>query len=429
MKAQVQLQLRILPILIGILILMQLIDPSRVWSILLGGLGGAWVLSALWARSLAQNLRLRREIRFGWAQVGDRLEERFTLDNHGAAPALWVEVLDHSNIPGYCVSQVSDVGGRSNRRWRTDGVCNRRGVFTLGPTSLETSDPFGFYRVRLEDPASMTLVVTPPIVPLPAIEVAPGGHTGHGLPRADAPERTVSSASVRPYVPGDSLRWIHWRTTARRAAPYIRIFDGTPAGDWWIFLDLNARVQTGSGWESTAEHAIILTASLADRGMRLGKAVGLASNSANHIWLPPQEGEHHRWEILRALALAEYGRLSLAELLTRTKPAIGQSTSLVIITPDVSGQWLEALIPLMWRGVVPTVLLINPSTFGVHKEIKPLVASLASLGVTHYEITKDLLDLPEARPGDEGHWEWRISATGRALPLKAPSNLSWKVLS
>jgi uncharacterized protein (DUF58 family) len=279
-----------MPGLVGLLLVLHLAVPYRGWLILLVGLGGAWLASYLWARSLADGLRLVREMRFGWAQVGDRLEERFTLVNEGMLPGLWVEVVDHSTVPDYRVSRVSGVGGGSQSRWHTKGVCTRRGLFTLGPTTLRTGDPFGLYTVTLHHPDSATLMVTPPILSLPTIEVAPGGRTGEGRPRANAPERTVGAASVRDYVQGDSLRWIHWPTSARRDSLFVKLFDGTPAGDWWVFLDLDQSAQAGQGQASTEEHGVILAASLADRGLRSGRAVGLVTHGEELVWLPPQEG-------------------------------------------------------------------------------------------------------------------------------------------
>jgi len=88
--AQMRLNLRAWPVLIGLLVVLQLIFPSRAWAVALAMLGGAWAISFLWARSLARNLQLTREMRFGWAQVGDRLQERFMLVNRGWAPGLWV---------------------------------------------------------------------------------------------------------------------------------------------------------------------------------------------------------------------------------------------------------------------------------------------------------------------------------------------------
>ena len=208
-------------------------------------------------------------------------------------------------MPDYRASRVTGVEGKSKNQWRTLGICSQRGLFTLGPTTLKSSDPFGIYEVEIEDLSSTTLMVMPPIVPLPTIEVAPGGRTGDARPRTNAPERTVSSSTVREFHPGDSLRWIHWRTTARKFSPYVRIFDGTPAGDWWIFLDLHSQVQSGEGWDSTQEHGIILAASLADRGLRENQSIGLVANGKELVWLSPQGDDSQRWEILRALAMIE----------------------------------------------------------------------------------------------------------------------------
>lgn len=429
MNAQIQLNNRILPILTGILILMQIIDPTKVWMFLLLGVGGAWGAAYLWVRTLSRHLYLQREVRFGWAQVGDRIEERFTLRNTSWVPAPWVEIRDHSDMPGYQVSRGSGIDGLSTISWQTKGICNQRGLFSLGPTSLRTSDPFGFYTLSLLNPASTTLLVMPPIIPLPSIEVAPGGRSGEGRPRANAPDQTVSAGSVREYVPGDSLRLIHWRTTARRNGNFVRVLDGTPAGDWWIFLDMEASIQAGEGWESTLESGVILASSLADRGLRSRVSVGLAVNSEELVWLPPHPGDLQRYEILRGLALAQPSQVSLAEFLVRNKAAIGWRTSLILITPNIRGDWIEALIPLLWRGAVPTVLLLDPHTFGGSGSPEHILKTLTDLGIARHVIPRELLDRPEARPGHTGQWEWRISATGRAIPIKTPGDMKWKVLS
>lgn len=427
-KPRIQLTSPLLPILMGVVFTMQLMNPYRGWIILLVGLGGAWLVSTLWIRTLSRKLRLKREMRFGWAQVGDRLEERLTLENGGWAPASWVEIVDHSTLPGHTISQVTGIGGMNTVQWHTHGMCTRRGLFTLGPTSLRTSDPFGIYTLEIVNPATRTLMVMPPVVPLPDIEVAPGGRSGEGRPRVNAPERTVSSSSVREYLPGDNLRWIHWRTTARRNKHFVRIFDGTPAGDWRILLDLENSVQAGEGFDSTVEHSIILAASLADRGLRLRRAVGLAANGHELVWMPPDDSPAHRWALLRALALAEPGTTPLGTLLRNMQHDIRSHTSIILITPSVSNDWVEALLPLIWRGVTPTVLLLDPVTFGGQADIRPMLGLLSQMGIAQYAITKDLLDRPEARPGERGKWEWRVSAHGKAVLVRKPGDMSWRGL-
>jgi uncharacterized protein (DUF58 family) len=332
-------------------------------------------------------------------------------------------------MPGYSASLATGVEGNTEFQWRTHGLCTRRGLFTLGPTTLRTGDPLGLYSVELHDPRSVTLMVTPPIVPLPAIEVAPGGKVGEGRPRPNAPERTVSASGVREYVPGDSLRWIHWRTSARRDDLFVRLFDSTPSGDWWIILDVEQRVQVGEGARSSLEHGVILAASLADRGLRLGRAVGLIAHGQPLVWMPPREGDGQRWEILRSLALLQPAQHSLLQLLVRLRPTLGGRSSLVIITPNARGDWLEGLLPLLWQGAVPTVLMLDPLSFGGSDGSQGVMEQLARWGVYRHLITPDLLDRSEAHPGTKGQWQWRFSPTGRAIAINPPPDASWKVVS
>jgi uncharacterized protein (DUF58 family) len=428
-KSQLKLNTPWLPVVVGLLIALQLSVPYHGWMMLLVGLGGAWFIAYLWARSLARGLRLTRELRFGWAQVGDRLEERFTLINDGWAPALWVEIADHSTLPGHAASMATGVDATAENSWIVKSVCTRRGAYTLGPTTMRTGDPFGIYAVTIENPAATNMMVMPPVVPLPHIEIAPGGRAGEGKRRADSFERTVSVTGAREYIPGDSLNAIHWRVTAHRDSLFVRLFDSTPSSDWWILLDLNQRAQVGQGQDSTLEHGVILAASLADRGLRAGHAVGLVTHSDALIWLPPHPGEMRRWEVLRALALAAPGGRSLAELLAQMQPSFKTRTSLIVITSDMQSGWLAQLISLRRHGILPTVLLLDPISFGGMTGTRGVLAALADLEIAHYVVTRDVLDRPEAHPGLRGHWDWQVTPLGRVIPRRVARDAAWRSLA
>jgi hypothetical protein len=408
---------------------MQIIDPSRIWSLLVVSLSVILVLSLVWALSLKNNLSLVREMRFGWAQVGDSLEEHFILTNDGSLPATWIEIRDQSTLPNYTASIATGIESHSNNNWFTRGKCNRRGIYWLGSTEVHTGDPLGIFSVTLTDENRAMLMVMPPVIPLPQIQITPGGYLGEGRPHPNSPEFTMGAAGVRPYIPGDSLRSIHWPTTARRGEPHVRLFDGAPAGDWWIVLDLDRHVQAGRGENSTLENGIILAASLAARGLQSRQAVGLVASSPALTWIPPAHGDPHKWGILRALALAEEGEIPLAILLERIRPSIGRRSSLVLITSSTSPDWLDSLVSLSTRGIVPTILLLDPLSFGGVSNITALSATLADMGISRHIISRDMLNRPEARPGHRGQWEWRVTPTGRAIPMQTPGDTAWRRMS
>jgi uncharacterized protein (DUF58 family) len=400
---------------VALLAVMQLVIPYRGWTILFVGLAGLWISAYFWARSLAYGLRVKRETRFGVQHVGDTMLERFSLINDASAPAAWLQIADQSTMTNLQMDLATNIEGGGTQRRHREILCTRRGVFTLGPTTVHSGDPFGIYSVEVHDPATMSLLVLPQIVELPEIEVASGGTLDEGRPREDALVQTVSSSRATEYRPGDSARWIHWPTSARRDGLYVRMFDSAPAGNWWIVLDLDESMQVGEGHESTLEYAIILAASLADRALNVRRAVGLVSQDGDQdwVWLPPRSDSAQRWEILRALALVSSGSWKLSDLLLRMLPTFRQSASLIVVTASPRPDWVASLLPLMQAGAVPTVLMLDRVTFGGEDDGTQTIRQLASLGIPHFIAPRELLEAPEpvtepwrgSRPSEH---PWRV---------------------
>lgn len=427
-SSTLKLKSPLLPLVTASLLIIQLLGPSRVWEALLVVFAGAWLTGWIWARSIERGLSLERAMRFGWAQVGDALEERFTLTSSTSMPIPWVEIVDHSDVSGYQASMATCLAGRERYTWHTRGVCSRRGIFTLGGATLRSGDPLGIYSVEIQHSERATLAIMPAVVPLPEIELAPGGWLGEGRPQPQAAEKVYGASSVRPYQAGDSLHLIHWRTSARLEEPYVRNLEGAPEDDWWMVLDADSRVQAGSGPDSTLEAAVIVAASLADRARRARKNVGLLAQGEQSIWVRPRPGEAVRLEILQALAALQPGDVELTRLLERAGPLLGRRASLVIITPSLSTEWLSPLGQLAWRGITPTVILLDPASFGGDKSADALAALLAEKGITRHIIGQELFSHSQAQPGRHGQWEWRIMPTGKAVPTRLPGDMSWKRL-
>jgi uncharacterized protein (DUF58 family) len=437
MQPVIRLNAKIFPLIAALAFLMQIVDPSRVWVILLIGVGGAWLICRWWARGLARSLRFEREMRFGWAQVGDRLEERFTLTNSFVLPATWVTLQDYSTLPDHHASVATGVDGSSVSQWKVNTRCARRGVYTLGGTTLETGDPLGMYTITFEDPTSSTLAVMPPVISLPRFTILASGWAGEGKPRRHALQETINASHPREMQPNDPMRLIHWKTTARHSGAhgengsgdkfFVRQFEGTPAGDWWIILDLDSAVQFGSGWDSTEEHAIILASSLAAQGLNEDHPVGLSINGREPEWIPPRRNEYQLRSLLKALAVASPSEMTLKDYLQRAGTSLSSHCSLIIITANAGGEWTQSLMPLMWRGIMPTVFLFDPESFGGKAKPEEVAAIIQSMNVPCHTIPRQMLDTPQARPGHEGEWEWRISATGKAFAVRAAQE-EWRGL-
>ena len=417
--------------LLPALFLMQLVIPNRAWSFLLLGLGGTLALSYLWARQMAASLILTREQHYGWVHVGDLLEERFSMRNDSLLPATWVEIDDHSDLPGYSAHSVRSADGHQTIKWRTDGICRQRGLFTLGPWQAHVSDPLGLFQVTFDFPESRTILVYPPIVHLPTLRLPRGAAVGAGRTSRRALEVTANAAGVRAYVPGDSINRIHWRTTARLESLMVKTFDLEPSGDLWIVLDLDATVQAGQGEESTEEYGVILAASLSNRTLRQNRAVGLVAygttagiSDRDPEPLPtlvlPQKGTAHQWRILQALATVRAGgNWPLERVLTEMDRNLGRGTTLAVITPSCDPVWVASLLPPMRRGVTPTAILLDPASFGGQGNVDALTGLLADFGVSSHRIVKGTPFTPVVEHRRIGRPEYKVlPGTGRVIVVE-----------
>lgn len=195
----------------------------------------------MWSLSGVSNVRINRTTRARRTQVGKTLDEYFTVRSGSFLPKLWLEVRDHSNLPGHRASAiVPTLMPRSTFRWTVQTTCTLRGEFTMGPMTLVSGDPFGFFQSVRHIPATSSILVYPAIFPLRDFALPSGVLSGGEAQRQRAPFVTTNASGVREYFPGDSFNRIHWRSTARRDRLMVKEFELDPLADIWLMLDLSA---------------------------------------------------------------------------------------------------------------------------------------------------------------------------------------------
>jgi len=416
---RIQLRQPIFPILIAFLLGLQLMQPSRAWTIWLAALTGIFISAYLWARALGGNLQLRRETRLGWVQVGGQIEERITLSNTSLFPASWVQFDDQSTLPNFNASRSTSINAGLFEQWTLTTICKQRGLFYLGVAKILTGDPFGIFEVTIHASQRTSILVLPQIANLPDMLVAPSGSYGDGQPRRNAPQQTIHASTVREFTHGDSTRMIHWPTTARTQKVFVRLMESAPEGDWWILLDLDQRNMLGQGWDSVEEQSVTLAASLADRGLRARKSVGLISNSRELTWLPPKKGDGQRWEIMQALATAKPSGIDLSTVLERTQPSLGKHHSLIVITASTKLDWLKTLLPLSKRGIMPTVILLDASTYGGKISAENVATNLEQRGIKCHVVPRGMIELPKPSAQQNNTWKWHSTPTGEIVPIQS----------
>jgi uncharacterized protein (DUF58 family) len=180
---------------------------------------------------------------------------------------------------------------RMGARWhRTVSYVVRsdvRGRFTLGPMEVHVHDPFGLVELDRTFTSTADLVVTPKVVPLPAIPLE-GVWTGSGDNRPrDFVGGSAEDVTVREYRRGDDLRRVHWRSSAHAGELMVRREEQPWQSRATLFVDNRRHAHRGTGLGSSFEYAVVVAASiglhLAQRGFRV-RLVTAEGHDTDHRW-------------------------------------------------------------------------------------------------------------------------------------------------
>ena len=255
-------------------------------------------------------LGLVRSLSPAQVPAGQQARVELALTNDGRVPTGMLLLEDQ--LPYALGPRPRFFVDRMTASWRRDvGYVVRaevRGRFEVGPMRVRLSDPFGLVRLERTFRSTSTLVVTPPVVPLPGIPLS-GAWTGSGdnRPRAYA-AGSAEDITVREYRQGDDLRRVHWRSSAHAGELMVRREEQPWQSRATLFVDNRTFAHRGTGSASSFEHAVTIAASVAVHLVRRGFSVRLVTAQGEDRTAPWREQGAMATEtapVLESLAVLE----------------------------------------------------------------------------------------------------------------------------
>ena len=246
------------------------------------------------------------------------------------------------------------------RRYRVRG--HQRGIYAFGRAELAAGSLFGLEQQSRQVTQVDRLIVYPKIVPVDEIPLPFERPAGPAAARRRIVEDPLRMASVREYVPGDSIRHIHWKVTAHRDQLQTKVFDPQASEALILFADVQTDSDPYVLVPEYLELVVSAAASLALHGLDARRSVGLLANggtpeSQGWTYVSPSRHPQQGPQILEALAvLGSFRTLTLSQLLYRARHALPYGATVTAITARTTEPVLLALLALQDAGH-PVLLL------------------------------------------------------------------------
>jgi uncharacterized protein (DUF58 family) len=305
--------------------------------------------------ALAGELRLERDR----ALEGDRLRATLAVDNLGGGARVDVRLPVAARLDSDPTPIAFWLPRGERRELRFELTARRWGVHDVGPAIVRASDRLGATTidgplgeavdVRVYAGAERLRRIVAPLRTRPVLGSQVSRERGEG----------IEFAELRPLVPGDRVRSINWRATARRRAPYVNVQHPEHSADLVLFLDTFAEAQLAQ--EGTLDAAVRAAAALASTYLARRDRVALVSLGGELRWLTGSPGARQQYRILDALFSSEVRPTFRWKGVTHVPRRLLPARALVIaLSPLLDERGIGALLDLRARGYDLVVVEISP---------------------------------------------------------------------
>jgi uncharacterized protein (DUF58 family) len=348
------------------------------------------VLAWLWVRLTAKPTALRRYTGHRELVEGGRGVVEVELKTEGGAvPAR-----------GRLRETVGDLGARTVALRRAGyGLRGRyeidpapRGRYALHAAELVIDDPLGLAETRISLGRADTLLVYPRVYELEGLFTeagSAGGDEGRALLHRTA---GYDLHSIRDFQQGESLRRVHWRSTAKRRKLMVKELTELPRDENAVVLDCDATAVAGPTGESSFDAQVRATASLLNRMVEAGQRCSLVLHGAQRRRIRIQAGGGDWGTAMAALAAvrADADR-PLSSMVREALGATGSADAvdaarLYVVTGALTPQLATNLLGLRSvRRDVAVVWVDTPTFAGVDRV--PGAADAAALQLARARVS------------------------------------------
>jgi uncharacterized protein (DUF58 family) len=206
--------------------------------------------------------------------------------------------------------------------------------------------------------------------------------------------RGLDFSEFREYTPGDDIRAIDWKVTAKTGRAHTKLFIEERERSVYILIDTNSYMQFGTRQTFKSVQAARVSALIAWRAHQLNDKIG-AILFGNFLpgprFLPAKRSRQSIWELLKLLSIqtSAHHRTSICEALQLANQTIPKGSSIFIVSDffEINGEFERLLGILSRKSDVTLIKVIDPAD-----EYLPNVGEVKFTGTSEEEMLVDTDD-------------------------------------
>lgn len=276
-----------------------------------------------------------------------------------------------------------------------------RGSFPISEARLVLGDYLGLESVSIAvDSTAAGVVVHPRLVSLQTLFSDAGRRAGDGRRLLLRRPAGFDFHSVREYEQGESLRRVHWPTSARRGQLMVKELEDAPRDAVVVMLDCDPAGAAGDPPDSSFDTAVRAAGSVLNAYVARGRTAALVTTGRAGPVVQARSSDSDCRTVLDALAAVEPDALhGLARSLGSEQTPAARAGELVVVTATREPEAVAALLGTAMRRPVSVVWVDAASYLSRPARAVPGLLRLSAAGIPVAVVRRDddlatVLDMP-----------------------------------
>ena len=356
----------------------------RRWEVALAALPAIFFFGAAYLSSPEGRPapEVRRTIEPGIIPAGSTADVTLEVTNPGMRPAGMIETLDDlpqsAEVTRGVVHHLFTLGPFESKVFRYTVKPSTLGELPLGPLKVRSRDMYHFSFEEGRAGEKGTLLVRRMRQEARKLRLMPSAvHRPFGQVRSRFKGTGTEFFCLRDFVPGDPLRTISWKATARLDRLICREFEDERTGDVVLVVDLRPVVRVGTGTRNTHDAAISGAIAVAEHVLSARNRLALVVVRDAVGVIPGIISRRHLDSLLHREELPDtpvtYPLMHLSWVVRRSLPGRAQVIALTPLIDDFIARTLEEMASAGSR-----VLVISPSPYSADPVLPPSSPSAAA---------------------------------------------------
>ena len=303
----------------------------------------------------------KKPIPVPWIRIQDELSESFEVTDKDIT-----NFIHNSYTKTQVLRHFTSMRWYERIKWEYKLKCTRRGVFKIGSTVIESTEPFGMFGSVINYDSFDEIIVYPKIFFIDELMLPPLKPFGESSGGMDLAQDFSGPRGLREYASGDKLSTINWKASAKLQKLHVNLYDPSSSHTIIVAVAVDSLENYWAlGDTEIVENIMSMAASISHYALSNNYTVGLLSNDmqtqeSKAFIVSPGRGEYQLTKILESLAnINTLAYAPMPEHLIEVYRSFPMGSTVAICISYVSDDLLNSIEYLMNKGHLVVVLYLG----------------------------------------------------------------------